>query len=256
MLSLLSAPTPRPAELLAAALAEIGTKELAGSASNPRIDEYLSTVGLSGDETPWCAAFVNWCLRECGLPGTGAPNARSFLGWGEEVRLADIKPGDIVVYSRGSASWQGHVNIFVERAANGDLICVGGNQSNAVTKAAFKTDRVLGVRRVKRASDSKTLGAAGAAGTLIAAKATVDAVTDTVGTVHTTVNTITTAVEQARDTAGTFTTIIEREPAPAPAPSLIPGVDNATLSLVLLVLIFAALAVIVFERLKKLRKGR
>lgn len=252
MLSLLSAPTPRPAELLAAALAEIGTKELAGSASNPRIDEYLSTVGLSGDETPWCAAFVNWCLRECGLPGTGAPNARSFLGWGEEVRLADIKPGDIVVYSRGSASWQGHVNIFVERAANGDLICVGGNQSNAVTKAAFKTDRLLGVRRVKRASDSKTLGAAGAAGTLVAAKATVDAVTDTVGTVHTTVNTINTAVEQARDTAGTFTTIIEREP----APSLIPGVDNATLSLVLLVLIFAALAVIVFERLKKLRKGR
>ena len=45
------------------AFAELGEDEVAGTAFNPRIAEYLSTVNQpADDEIPWYAAFVNWCL--------------------------------------------------------------------------------------------------------------------------------------------------------------------------------------------------
>lgn len=33
----------------------------------------------SAQSTPWCAAFVNWCLKEAGLPGTNSNLAKSFV---------------------------------------------------------------------------------------------------------------------------------------------------------------------------------
>jgi hypothetical protein len=58
------------------ALREIGVKEYAGAADNPRIVEYLSSTTnispteRSNDETYWCSAFVNWCVEKAVYEGT------------------------------------------------------------------------------------------------------------------------------------------------------------------------------------------
>ena len=53
------------------ALQEYGTREIAGRRSNPRVEEYLRSVGNHGsDETAWCSAFVNWCMEQAGIRGT------------------------------------------------------------------------------------------------------------------------------------------------------------------------------------------
>ncbi|MDZ7905693.1 MAG: CHAP domain-containing protein [Cypionkella sp.] len=93
------------------ARAEIGTVEWA-KGDNPKVVAYFRDARISGitdDATAWCAAFVGAMLERAGGDSTGKPNARSYLGWGTPVYLADARPGDIVVFKRGSSTWQGHV---------------------------------------------------------------------------------------------------------------------------------------------------
>lgn len=133
--------------------AHIGLMEWPGAKHNPEIVKMYEASGhgwVKDDETPWCAAFVGSCLAQAGMKGTGKLDARSYLKWGEEVALDDAEFGDIVVLWRGSRdSWKGHVGFYAGIDVNGNILLVGGNQGNAVSKAGFKRDRLLGVRRAK-----------------------------------------------------------------------------------------------------------
>lgn len=130
--------------------AELGIAEIPGPTANERIAEYLRGVGADpSDETPWCAAFANWVLKQAGIEGTGKPNARSFLDIGEPVELADVKPGDIVIFWRGDPrGWTGHVAFFWAFRDVDTIEVLGGNQQNAVSIATYPTRRILGIRRV------------------------------------------------------------------------------------------------------------
>jgi len=129
---------------LAVALKEIGIMEVEGNNSNPRINEYLESVGMRGDdEIPWCAAFVNWALEQVDVLGTKSPAARSFLTWG--YRINDPMLGCIVVLKRGSGSWQGHVGIFLDDY-KGYIRILGGNQLNRVGINAYPKIKLLGFR--------------------------------------------------------------------------------------------------------------
>lgn len=127
---------------------EIGVKEIAGNKHNPRILEYHQATQLkaTADEVSWCAAFVNWCLKQSGELGTLRADARSFLGWGIETKTP--RKGDIVVFWRGKKSgWQGHVAFFIEE--NSDAVKVlGGNQNNKVCYMWYPKSQVLGYRRL------------------------------------------------------------------------------------------------------------
>lgn len=127
----------------------IGTTEGPGPEDNPAIVEMYASVGhdwVEHDSVAWCAAFVGHCLEKAGLRSTRRLNARSYLDWGIAVDLADAQEGDIVIFSRGSKSWQGHVGFFVK--TSGTMIDVlGGNQSDAVTIQRYAKSRLLGVRR-------------------------------------------------------------------------------------------------------------
>lgn len=60
----------------------LGTKELKGSADNPKIMEMYKTIGhtqVEHDEVAWCAAFVGHCLEKAGVVSTRKLNARSYL---------------------------------------------------------------------------------------------------------------------------------------------------------------------------------
>jgi uncharacterized protein (TIGR02594 family) len=111
--------------------------------SNPRIDQYLATVGLSDDATPWCSAFVNWCMRQAGIAGTGRGLARSWLHWG--VPIADCRLGAVAVFRRGSNPAFGHVAFYVGDQSS-KLLVLGGNQGNAVNVKPYDRDRLLGLR--------------------------------------------------------------------------------------------------------------
>jgi uncharacterized protein (TIGR02594 family) len=140
---------------------EIALRELAaevaesGNEAHPRILEYLATCSdleegeAERDSTPWCSAFVNWCLAQAGIAGTGSGWARSWSEWGEPIDPP--RPGAIAVWARGRTSPEepvvtGHVSFFVEDRGE-SLLVLGGNQSDSVSlktypKRGYLTDTV------------------------------------------------------------------------------------------------------------------
>jgi uncharacterized protein (TIGR02594 family) len=109
-----------------------------------RIVEYHSTTSLKAtdDETPWCSSFVNWCMKQAGIQGTGSAAAKSWLGWGQT--LQDSREGAVVVIkkkSSGSDHTTGsssgfHVAFFVSKTQT-HIRLLGGNQSDQVKYSNF-----------------------------------------------------------------------------------------------------------------------
>lgn len=114
---------------------EKGVQEVPGSGNNPRVLEYLrSTTNLSRaatskDETPWCSAFVNWCLQQAGYETTRNALARSWLNWGQAIDVP--RRGCIVVFEREKKF--GHVGFYLEETET-DIKVLGGNQQDLETK--------------------------------------------------------------------------------------------------------------------------
>ena len=114
---------------------EKGVSEIPGSGNNPRVLEYLrSTTNLeasavSKDETPWCSAFVNWCLEQAGYERTKNALARSWLDWGQKIDTP--RRGCIVVFQREKKF--GHVGFYLEETAT-HIKVLGGNQQNLETE--------------------------------------------------------------------------------------------------------------------------
>lgn len=96
---------------------------------------------IRGDQTPWCAAFVNWCLMRSGKRGTRSASSGSFRCVGNET--PEPTTGDIAVFKnvgedeacRGS----GHVAFHV-RNAGADIYVLGGNQSNRIKVSKYAID--------------------------------------------------------------------------------------------------------------------
>lgn len=129
---------------ISVAIGELGTKEILGDEHNPRILEYLKSVGLPGrDEIPWCAAFVNWCLKEAGFNGTGKGLAKSYLSWGMECGPSI---GAIAIMNRGVDHTKGHVSFVLQD--NGDFVyTIGGNQRDSVTITTVLRKNIISFRR-------------------------------------------------------------------------------------------------------------
>jgi len=137
---------PTQANWMPVALDEVGVSEIVGAEDNPRILEYHQATSLkaSNDETPWCAAYVNWVLSQVNIEGTDRANARSFTHWG--LPLEEPKYGCIVVLKRGDNKFNGHVGFYVNSLPNGRIQLLGGNQGNKVSVAAFKKSDVIAYR--------------------------------------------------------------------------------------------------------------
>ena len=129
------------------ARAELGTKETEGSGNNPRVVSYFADAGEPGvreDSVAWCSAFVGAMLKRAGMPNSGSLAARSYLPYGTPVETPQV--GDIVVFSRGNSTWEGHVGFFVGETDTSVKV-LGGNQSNKVSIASYSKTRLLGYRR-------------------------------------------------------------------------------------------------------------
>ena len=146
--SIIKAPPAIPTEpiWLRRARQEIGVSEIAGKQHSKRVLSYweLSKLYFTDDETPWCAGFVGAMIEDCGIKSTRSGMARSYDKWGQPCGAI---PGAIVTFWRGSKSGgSGHVGFVVGKDQNGNIMVLGGNQSDAVNIKPFSTDRVIGYR--------------------------------------------------------------------------------------------------------------
>lgn len=137
--------------LIEIAMSQYLVKEFTGSKHNPEVLKYFDEIGhawVDDDETPWCAAFMNWCAMKAGLQGSGKLDAKSFLKIGDDV-TSSPQCGDVVILHRGDPSgWKGHVGIYVTQK-DGMVYLLGGNQGDTVCIAPYAANRILGIRRLK-----------------------------------------------------------------------------------------------------------
>ncbi|WP_039055450.1 TIGR02594 family protein [Enterobacter sp. Bisph1] len=119
----------------------LNEKEIKGPVHNPNIVQFWRDIkrsGIKDDETPWCAAFVGAMLERTGIRSTRFESARSYTHWGKQI--AEPAYGCIVVLSRNGG---GHVGFAIGETPDGDLVLLGGNQSDAVNYRAFSRARVI-----------------------------------------------------------------------------------------------------------------
>ena len=113
---------------------------------NPEILKYYKATGYDGtlhDEVPWCAAFVNWCLKQAGIDGTNSAAAASFGEWGVDIG-DEPKEGCIVLLNH-------HVTIFLRMADDDTISCLGGNQHDSVKISNYLVANVISYRWPKGA---------------------------------------------------------------------------------------------------------
>lgn len=133
-----------------------GVAEVAGIEHHPQILKYFKATSFhaTADEVPWCAAFACWCLREAGFLHAHSARARHFLDVGDAIRYPAY--GCIVVLARGGGRGPqpgpevrdapGHVGFFYGQIQLGEVLVLGGNQSDRITVQAFPSARVPGFR--------------------------------------------------------------------------------------------------------------
>lgn len=138
----------------------IGTHEISGKNDNPVIMGMAKELGgdiakeYVHDEVPWCALFANYVLHKSGIAGTNTLWALDFASWG--MRLAGPALGAIAPMKRSGGG--GHVVFIVGRDAHGNLMGLGGNQSDAVNIKPFPLWRPLSFRWPKEAELPKDMG--------------------------------------------------------------------------------------------------
>ena len=114
--------------------------------------------GYTGD--PWCGGFTHHVLSQT-MPGVYSQGdflrARSYMDVGTDCRAFhprgqnyEAKPGDVIVFTRGGNSGQGHVGIVTGYdAATKTLTYVSGNDADAVRERQINMDnppsRLLGI---------------------------------------------------------------------------------------------------------------
>jgi uncharacterized protein (TIGR02594 family) len=109
--------------------------------ANPLVVGFFSstfTIPSEGDETSWCAAFVNFCLLASGRPVTGSAQSGSFRNDVNYPAVDRPKIGDIVIFRRKGPEGDkgfGHVGFFLsEDGAAVEVL--GGNQGMSLGRVS------------------------------------------------------------------------------------------------------------------------
>lgn len=129
---------------LSEARKHLGVREIPGVNHHPLIVRMWKAIkrgGIKDDETPWCAAFVGFCLENVGIVSSLFESAKSYLTWGKSIPGPVL--GCIVVFTRDGG---GHVGFVTGITPDGQLLVLGGNQGNEVNIRKFPVTRVSGYR--------------------------------------------------------------------------------------------------------------
>jgi uncharacterized protein (TIGR02594 family) len=130
---------------LEAGIKLINVNEMPGAADNPQILEWAKEEGgaiarvFTRDSIAWCALFANHILTLVGLKGTGTLWALDFAGHWPSVRLAGPAVGAFAPMKRDGG---GHIICIVGRDQHGNVMGLGGNQSDQVSIVPFPVARL------------------------------------------------------------------------------------------------------------------
>jgi uncharacterized protein (TIGR02594 family) len=126
-------------------------------AGDAEILKYFQSINFKTNtsKTPWCAAFVSFCMKTCGnqvaadgVPKTNPALAAAWKGFGNPLpaNASNTPQGAVVVLSpTEDEDGSGHVGFFVSGDAN-TITLLGGNQSNAVKESTYARSRVAAIR--------------------------------------------------------------------------------------------------------------
>ena len=126
----------------------IGTREVAGDASNPEILDWADGLGIdyADDDIPWCGLFLAHCVGSTLQDEVLPSNPLGARNWNKFGSPVDPQLGAVLVFWRGSPdSWKGHVGFYRGEDAKHYFV-LGGNQSNSVNVAKITKNRLLGAR--------------------------------------------------------------------------------------------------------------
>lgn len=133
---------------------QVGIRELTGHNDGRDVKKYLASCGLS-EGPPWCAAFVNWNLQQCGVSlHLDAPAyvpsyfIKSFLIYQRGTSINKRQPlfGDLIGIWFESKGRLAHIGFFDKK--DGDFyITVEGNTNE---EGSREGDGVYKKRRLIR----------------------------------------------------------------------------------------------------------
>ncbi|TBD04587.1 hypothetical protein ELH21_09365 [Rhizobium leguminosarum] len=111
------------------------------------------TNPATGEITDWCGAFTAWCMREAGAPvPKGAALAANWKKWGDvdlpTLHKGEVPVGAVVMLSPTAGTEKiGHVCFFDGwHETHPEFWGLGGNQSDRVTRQAWKSENIVAIR--------------------------------------------------------------------------------------------------------------
>jgi uncharacterized protein (TIGR02594 family) len=145
----LSAASELPAVWYEEARRLLGTREVKGSASNPKILQWAGKLGIRyrGDDIPWCGLFTAHCVGST-LPGEPLPpnplGARNWAKFGTKCK--PVLGAVLVFWREPKNKGFGHVG-FYHGEDDQAYHVLGGNQSDEVNVARVAKNRLLDARQ-------------------------------------------------------------------------------------------------------------
>lgn len=137
-------------ELLNWCRSQIGTKENPDGSNNVPYNTHYYGRTINDSAYAWCVVFVWDGFRQTGQSaafygGAKTASCSAVEYWarinGYKVPVADLQPGDIVIYNLdGAGSPYDHIGI-VEEVTASKLVTIEGNVSNAVRRVDRTADR-------------------------------------------------------------------------------------------------------------------
>lgn len=131
---------PFNVKLAETAKRELGTKEWPPGSNSGPVMKYLKAAGFKFP-TPWCAAFVTWCMREAGWKRNLPPLkgwVPSWESWAAErgylINKYKAKKGDIVTFQFDADSSGDHIGLIL--ANYGPYKQVVTIEGNAISDSA------------------------------------------------------------------------------------------------------------------------
>jgi hypothetical protein len=132
-------------------LSQVGVREATGKNDGKAVESYLKSVGL-GKGNAWCAAFVHWCYRACGVETIKSawspswfPSSKVIYSQAKTKELP--KSGDVFGIYFADRKRIAHVGFVHEWGQNSYCITVEGNTNDYGSREG---DGVYMKRRLKR----------------------------------------------------------------------------------------------------------